>query len=120
MGARGMFDEAKHPRGSHGRFGSGGRMVGTKVGRSTLSKSELANAAKSGKSVFPGHNSASATTLAYASRKSGRKRAVTRFRPAVYTDKTGKRTEVIGEFRYSPRGADLWRSVGRRPKPGRR
>lgn len=24
MGARGVFDEAKHPRGFHGRFGSGG------------------------------------------------------------------------------------------------
>jgi hypothetical protein len=33
MGAREMFDAAKHPRGFHGRFGTGGVVTRTSVGR---------------------------------------------------------------------------------------
>lgn len=115
--ARAMFDAAKHPRGFHGRFGSGGRGFSvTNVGRKGLNKTEQRDIAAAGKRIFPSHTIPGAETLAYASKKSGRKRAVIKFRPALYTDeKTGKHTEVVGRFRYSTSGA-IFKPAGWRPK----
>lgn len=117
MGLAGAAFNAKHPRGFHGKFGSGGRSYSVQnIGRKGMSRIERQDAAAAGKRIFAGHNLASAQTLAYASKKSGRKRAIVKFGPALYTDtKTGKHTEVIGRSRFSAKSF-MYKPAGYRPK----
>lgn len=102
--------------------GAGGRFAGSSSGsgapRVVMSKGKVKPAKPHhSTTVLFGRTIASATTLHYAPLKSGRKRSVTKFTPAIYTDsKTGKHTEVVARYRYRDTG---FKQAGWRPKPAR-